>query len=249
MSQIENFKKLFWLFLAVFLIVCAVWTVASVKPLVQYGNSLTPARTISVSAEGKVTAIPDIASVSFSVISEGKSPEDITTANTQKMNAAIDFVKKEGIEDKDIKTTGYTLSPKYEYDKNKRTSYISGYRLEQTVQLKIRDFTKIGKILGALPGFGVNEVGALNFSIDDEENYLNAARKEAFEKAFAKAKTMAEQNGLKIKRVVTFSESRNYPYPIYKTAMLESASGASAPQIEPGSQEVTVNVAVTYEIQ
>lgn len=243
----ENIKKVFWWSLSVLLLASAIWTIISMKPLIQYGNSLVSARTISVSAEGKVTAIPDIASVSFSVLSEGKSPEDITAANAQKMNASIDFVKKEGIADKDIKTTGYTLSPKYEYDKNRKTTYISGYRLEQTIQLKIRDFTKIGKILGALPGFGVNEVGALSFGIDEQENYLNAARKQAFEKAFAKAKTMAEQNGVKIKRVVTFSESRNYPYPIYRAAALESIS--AAPQVEPGSQEVTVNVAVTYEIK
>ncbi|MDD5547510.1 MAG: SIMPL domain-containing protein [Candidatus Pacebacteria bacterium] len=252
MCNIECFKKSFWFWISVFLAVCAIWTAYAIKPLIQYGNSLAPARTITVSGEGKAVAIPDIAQVSFSVLTRGSSPEKISDENIKKMNAAIDYVKGEGIDVKDIKTTGYNLSPNYEYDKDRRTSYISGYTITQTVQIKIRDFSKIGKILGRLPELGINDIGTLSFDVDEQDEYLNQARKQAFEKAMAKAKEMAKQNGVKIKKVVTFSESQNgyYPYPVYKTALgMGEAAMDAAPRIEAGSQEITVNVSVVYEIK
>lgn len=218
----------------------------------KFRASLTPARTIIVSAQGKTTVIPDIASTSFSVVTEGKNPKDITSENSRKLNSAIDFIKSQGIEAKYIKTIGYNLSPRYEYDKNKRASFISGYTLTQTVSVKIRDFAKIGEILGALPTYGVNQISSINFDVEDSDKYLNEARKEAFDKALAKARTMARQNNVRIKRAVTFSESQNvYPYPILFASQLSKGMEAAAvsPSIEPGSQEVTVMVSVTYEIQ
>lgn len=246
----EEIKKYFWLSLSVLIVVSAIWTVYSIKPLEKYSHSLMPARTITVSGEGKVTAIPDIAAVSFSVVTEGADPVKIADESNKKAAAGINFVKEQGIEEKDIKTTAYNLSPRYEYNDKTRKTFISGYTLTQTVQIKIRDFSKIGEIMGALPELGINEIGTLSFGVDDDEKYLNEARKQAFEKAYAKAKDMAEQNRVHIERTVTFSESQNYPYPIYRETLgMAAASSAKVAQIEPGSQEITVNVSVTYEIE
>lgn len=245
-------KVWFWNLLNVLLVVLVSVGLGGVKAFWRYSNSLPSARTITVSAEGKTTAVPDIAAVSFSVVTEGKNPESVVAENTKKMNVSIEAVKKEGLDSKDIKTAGYNLSPRYEYDEDRKTNFISGYTLTQTVTLKIRDFSKIGKILGLLPGLGVNQVGGLSFDVDDPEGYLNTARQEAFEKAFAKAKAMAEQNRTKIKRVVTFSDSPSYyPRPLYFASESAFGKGGAAPTpiIEPGSQEVTVSVSVTYEIR
>src|SRR4030042_2540396 len=115
-------------FLALVILYSLLW-----GPAKKYTNSLMPARTVSVSAEGKVTVSPDIAKLSFSVVSEGKNPETLAESNNKKMNAAIDFVKSKGIEEKDVKTTDYNLSPRYAYDEDTRRSFISGYTLTQTV--------------------------------------------------------------------------------------------------------------------
>ena len=118
--------------------------------------------------------------------------------------------------------------------------------------LKIRDFTKIGKILGLVPSLGVNQIGGLTFDVDNPDTYLNQAREQAFEKALEKAKSMARQNRAKIKRVVTFSDSPSYyPRPMYFATEAAYGKGGAdmAPQVEPGSQEVSVNVNVTYEIR
>ncbi|MDP3901872.1 MAG: SIMPL domain-containing protein [bacterium] len=245
-------KNIFWTLINVGLAVLIVGMLYGVKVVGSYGSSLAPSRTIMVSAEGKAVATPDIAQVSFSVISEGVDPVKIQENNTQKINAAIDFVKDQGIKSDDIQTSQYNLYPRYEYDKERRQTFISGYQLVQGVSLKIRDFSKISFILAGLPNLGVNEIGQLRFEVDDQDVYLNQARAEAFAKAYSKAKVMAKQNGVSIKRVVTFSESQGYypPGPIYRAlggAVAEDM--AMAPTIEPGSQELNVVISVTYEIR
>ncbi|MEK7192217.1 MAG: SIMPL domain-containing protein [Patescibacteria group bacterium] len=254
MPKLETSKSFFWAAINVLLVILAIGLLAGAKALYRYSSSLSPARVITVSAEGKTVVIPDIATVSFSVISEGASPAAIQTENTVKINQALDFVKSQGIDSQDIKTTQYSLSPKYIYDEKKKTSHISGYELRQSVQLKIRDFTKISSILGKLPELGVNEIGTLQFELDDPDDALSMAREEAFLKARTKAELMADQNGVRVKRVVNFYETPIY-YPFSLRGIKEGGFGGDlggplpTPTIEPGSQELTVNVSVTYEIK
>lgn len=244
-------KNIFWVLINVTLAVLIFVLIAGSTALARYGRSLAPARLINISADGEVVAVPDIAKVNFSVVSDGVDPITIQTENTKKVNSAIDFVKAQGISAKDIKTSQYNLSPRYEYDEKRRQSFISGYELRQSVEVKIRDFSKIAAILGGLPERGINEIGQLQFDIDDRDVYLNQARKEAFAKARTKAEAMAKQNGTRIKRVVTFSESQGYVPPIFYAAKESGFEGSPAPMptIEPGSQEVKVQVTVTYEIK
>lgn len=245
-------KNYFWILIDAALIVAIVFGTWCVVYVVgRYTASLPVARTISISAEGKTIAASDVAKLSFAVVSEGKDPEVIQADNARKMNAAIEFVKAQGIDAKDIKTSDYNLSPRYEYDEKKRTTFISGYTFTQTVTVQLRDFEKISPILGTLPGIGINQIQGVNFEIEDQEKYLAMAREEAFSRASAKAAAMAKQNGVRLGRVVTFSEGSQGPiYPRYfEAAAMKADVGAPAPMIEPGSEEVRVNVTVTYELK
>ena len=253
-AKFEQSKNWFWIILDVALVVVVIFGLSSVKYLWAQSKATLPARTISVSAEGKVVVAPDVATLSFSVVAEGPDPEKLQNDNVGKITNAVNFLKEQGVEAQDIKTAGYNLNPKYVYDDKTRKSYISGYTLTQTVFVKIRELTKVGKILSGLPSKGINDISGLSFAIDDPDKFLNEARKEAFEKAMAKAKEMASYNGVKIRRVVSFNEyGGGYPIPLYAKAEVGGFGGdlgrpVPAPTIEPGSQEVTVSVNVTYEI-
>ncbi len=250
--MMKEAKNYFWVLIDVMLLMvivfgtwCVIWLAG------RYADSLPVARTITVAGEGKTVAASDIAKLSFAVVSEGKEPEKIQAENTEKMNAAIDAVKSQGVEPKDIKTSGYNLSPRYEYDEKKRTSYISGYTLTQTVAVQLRDFAKISPILGQLPSLGINQIQGVNFEIEDPEQYLAIAREEAFNRAYAKAGIMAKQTGVRLGKVVTFSEgSQGGPIYLrsYEAAAMK-ADIAPAPTIEPGSEEVRASVSVTYELR
>ena len=218
-------------------------------------------RIITVEAEGKTIVTPDIANISFSVISEGVDPKTIQEENSKKMKNAIDFVKSQGVADKDIKTANYNLYPKYDYSRPPVIFYpdgnrqeIIGYTLSQTVFIKVRDLEKTGEILGGLPEKGINQIEQISFEVEDSDKYLNQAREEAFKKAEMKARAMAKANGVRIKRVVNFSDyGGGYPYPVPYFAESFGKGGADAtiqsPPIEPGSQEVLVRVSVSYEIR
>lgn len=252
--QVDKLKTSFWFLLNLVLAALFLNIVFAVIPTVKkFGESLQPVRTISVSAEGKTIVSPDLAQTSFSVISRGQDPERLTDENNQKVSAAIEFVKSEGIDAKDIRTSGYNLSPDYEYDEKTRRSFIVGYTLTQTVRLKIRDFSKVAKVIGGLPPLGVNQIGGITFTVDDPEKFLAEARAEAFRRAQAKAKVIASQNGVRLKKVINVSEFGG-PSPIpYFDRYAEGLGGgdlkASLPTIEPGSEELRVQVNLTYSIE
>jgi uncharacterized protein len=132
------------------------------------------------------------------------------------------------------------------------TPRIIGYTLTQTVLVKVRDLEKVPAIVGGLPSRGINQIEQISFDIDDHDRYLNDARAEAFRKARAKADAMAKANGVRVRKVVTFSENTGgFPIPYLRAEALGGGGdfGGAPPQIEPGTQDVTVQVSVTYEIR
>ncbi len=245
-------KKFLFSVLSIALIIASLLGLYSLWYLKQSANSLPANRTINVSGEGKAFIKPDLARVGFAVVSEGDKPEELQKENAEKMKASLDFIKSQGIEEKDIKTTGYNLSPRYEYDEKKKKTFISGYTVSESVSVRIKDFDKIATIVGQLPSLGINQINSVNFEVENPEKYLVEAREDAFKKAFAKADAMARQNHVRLGRVITFSEnSGGGIYPRYFAAEIAGKGGpdfAPAP-IEPGTEEVNIFVSVTYELR
>lgn len=226
-----------------------------------YGKSIQPSsfRSFSVSGEGKVVAIPDIARFTFSVVTEGgKDIAELQKKNVGLVNEAIDFVKSSGVDTKDIKTEGYNLEPRYQYYGCEHGGAclppeIVGYKVTQTVLVKVRDFGKVGNVLGGVVAHGANSVSSLSFTIDDPTALQNQAREEAIGKAKEKAKAIAEAGNFKLGQLLSIEEGYQ-PYPLYATQYesLGKGGGVEAPvtpTIEPGSQEIKVSVALRYEIQ
>jgi uncharacterized protein YggE len=251
--EIDKVKNYFWIVFTLLLAGLLLNLVFFVMPMLQkLGDSFMPVRTITVSAEGKTTVAPDLAQFSFSVVTQGKDPSQIVDENNKKVSAAINFVKSQGVDAKDIKTSGYNLSPDYRYDENIRRSFIVGYTITQSVNVKVRDFDKLPKVLSGLTPVGVNQISGISFSVEDPERFMKEARKIAFERARAKAESMASQNGVGLGKVVNINEFGGpTPIPYFRGAALEAKGGDSItpPTIEPGTQEVTIQVSVTYALR
>jgi len=252
--MMENGKKWFWILLDVFVAVAVINVVFFVMPMLQkIGDGYYPARTLTVSAEGKTTASPDLAEISFSVVTQGQNPNTLADNNNQKMNAVLTFVKSQGIADTDITTTNYDLSPNYQWDRNTQRNYITGYTLTQTVEVKARDLSKVAPVIGGLTPLGVNQVGGITFTFADEEKVLAAARADAFSKALAKAKEMAAEAGVSLGKAVSVAESNYIPVrPVSMVASAPLAAGGmqeiTAPTIQPGTQDITDDVSITYQL-
>lgn len=254
-----NEKSKNYLFIALaaaaLIVAFAAWNYAN-----YYGASIEPSsfRSFSVSGEGKVVAVPDVAEFSFSVLTQGGADiAKLQKENTEKMNKAIAFLKEKGVDAKDIKTENYNLEPRYQYAKcNEDASVcpppeIVGYTITQSVSVKIRDFGAIGDILSGIVISGANTVSQLQFTIDNPEKLQSEARAKAIENANAKAKEIARAGSFGIGRLLGIEEGGGFPPPIYRTLKMEAVSGymSDSPAIEAGSQEVKVNVTLRYEIR
>jgi len=222
---------------------------------------------ITVSGEGKVYVKPDIATVSLGVTTEAATVADVTKNNTEKMNAVIEAIKALKIDEKDIQTTNYNLSPVYESysipgpipmmypsagDSVIRSgSTVTGYRLEQNIQVKIRDFTKVGDVLSQGMARGANLVGDLQFTIDNPEQFKEDARAKAIARAKTNAQNLAKESGVRLGKIINVYE--NYVYPMYNSRAVGMGGAEDAaipaPSIEPGQQEINITINLTYQVK
>ena len=127
-----------------------------------------------------------------------------------------------------------------------------GYEVTQSLEVKIRDMAKIGDILQGATDAGANQVGDLQLTVDKQDELKKQAREEAIKKAKARAQELASQLGIKLVRIVNFSEGVSVPY--YYDYALKEAAGmggetAPSPQIETGENKISVTVTITYEIR
>ena len=217
----------------------------------QYIGKPTAERdTIAISGQGKITSIPDIASVEVGLLTEKKDVKSAQKENTEKMNRLIANLKSLGVESKDIQTSYYNIYPQYDWPDGKQV--LRGYQVNQGVSVKIRNLEKIGDVLAAAGENSANQVSGLSFNIDDPETLRQEARVKALENAKEKAEALAEVAGVKLGKIVSFSEYSESPVPMYKSMDAYGIGGggeAAAPTVESGSMDVIVNVTVNYEIK
>ncbi len=241
--------------LTVFLLALTIYTVVAVQNKIRegkyIGQEIESRNTITVFGKGEIYARPDLAITTFSVVIEKKTVSEAMNENTEKMNTIIDSMKEQGVEDKDLKTTSFNIYPRYDwynetsfYPQGRRV--LVGYEVRQSLQVKIRDMEKIGEIIQGATDAGANQVGDLQFTIDDEDEFKKQARGEAIEKAKAKAEELASQLGVKLVRIVNFSESGIVPR--YYALEESMGIGGEAPGIEVGENKIEVNVTIIYEI-
>lgn len=243
-------------------------TVTVFQGLKYIGSGKAATNTINVSGHGEAMAIPDIATFSFSVVSNKASVAEAQTDATTKANTLTDYLKNAGVDEKDIKTTDYSIQPQYDYQQvacpavapGSSAVYcppgrqvLRGYEVRQSTTIKIRDTKKAGDILAGVGGKGATDVSGLNFTFDDPTGVQNQARDKAIADAKEKAEVLAKQLGVSLVRVVSFNESGSNPYP---TPMAYGMGGVSAydaksvaPQISVGQNKITNDVSITYEIR
>lgn len=227
-----------------------------------YAGSVGPTayRSFGVTGEGKVVAVPDVATFSFSVINQGGADiGKLQSDNTKKVNSAIEFLKKTGVDEKDITTSGYNVSPRYQgFNCNAVTgicppSQIIGYEISQTVNVKVRSFDKIGAILSGVVAAGANSVSSLQFTVDDIKKLENEARGLAIKQAEEMAKEVADAADFRLGSLLSVDEFYPQPYPYGGGGDMMEAKAISLqaqnPTIAPGSQEIIIRVNARYQIK
>ncbi len=219
------------------------------------GQSLEFRSEITVAGQAEKFVKPDLAVINLGVTTEEETVSEVMQENTRIMNDIIEALKEDALSDENIKTKQFNLSPRYEW--RTKSDYIEGerilvgYQITQTLEARISDFDKIGAIIQKAADLGANQIGALTFIIEDEDIIKNELREEAIAQAKGKAKELASQLGVSLKRIIYFREE--VPTTLWARgagdmAYKESIESPMTPSIQSGESKVEVNVSITYEI-
>jgi len=209
---------------------------------------------IWVSGEGKVTAVPDIAMLTLGIEAQ---EEDVATAQAE-ASAAMDSVFQaladQDIAEEDIQTVYFNISEVTRWDSSKETQEVIGYRVTNTVSVKVREVEKAGEVIDAVVTAGGNmiRINSISFTVEDPSPYYEQARELAIGYARAKAEQLASETGISLGNVTYISES-SYSYSSnYRVYGMEDAVAIPAPAVETpisvGQLEITATVQIAYDI-
>jgi len=229
----KNYWMLAVLLLAVLLSGCAG------RAFAQTGSSDEPInRTLTVSGSGKVYLTPDIAYVTIGVHTEGENAAEVVEANNQQAQKVSDALKAQGIADKDIQTTNFSIYPQQEFDDQGKPTGKIRYIVDNSVFVTVRDINKVGDVLDAAVQAGANSIAGIQFDVADKTAALSDARK-------------ASAAGVEIDEVQTISEfTSGGPTPMYdlRAAAPVVQEAASVP-VQPGQMLLTVEVNMVFTLR
>lgn len=220
-------------------------------PITVTSTSTEKLSTFEVSGEGSVTVVPDEARVLMGVRKAGANVEVIQEQTNAVMQQLSEELKKIGIRDEDIRTTNYSVSPDYAFD---RGSGPSGYVVYAQVEVRVREMEKTSQVLDLVGQLGLEQVGGISFGLSEEleQETIREARKQAIEEAKTKAQELAKLAGMKLGKIINVQENSNMPQPymareVMAVGMDQAEDAITPTPVEPGSSEIRVSVTLSYE--
>lgn len=203
---------------------------------------------LSVSARAEASRVPDVATISAGVVTQAVDGKAAMRQNAEQMTRVLAAVKKAGIADKDVQTSGINLSPQYRYAENQAPA-ITGYQASNTVNVKVRDIPRLGEVLDALAAQGSNQINGPSFEIDKPEPVYDEARLDALKQAQARAETYAKALGFRVRRIVTINEGGSGDFnPRPMMTMAKSMDQMESTPVQPGETTLSVNLDVVFEL-
>ncbi len=209
---------------------------------------------IWVSGEGKVTAVPDIATLRLGIEAQKATVAEAQADAAVAMDSVMTALKDNGVAEKDIQTQYFSVDKVTRWDDKTSEEIVIGYKVTNMVTAKIRDVEGAGSIIDVVVAAGGDLVRVDNiyFSIDDPSVYQEEARQKAVADAKAKAENMARLSGVGLGKPTYISENISMPSPIYyargATAEAVPAPAPVETPISAGEMEVAVTVQVAYAI-
>jgi uncharacterized protein YggE len=204
-------------------------------------------RMVIVDGTGSVTTTPDIADILTGVINRAATARQALDANNAAMERLTKALNKADIDEKDIRTSGFNVSPYYEQIKNTRTRSIAGYQASNQVTVTVRDLKRIGRVIDDVVTAGSNQVRGVQFRVSQPQRLLDEARKKAFADAKRRAELYADAADSDLGKVLHIQESgTRFPQP--RMFATSASKEARAVPVSPGTQELRINVSVRFEL-
>jgi uncharacterized protein YggE len=226
-----------------FIVLISSWTLAQAEK--------ADKSTLEVTGKGEVKIKPDVAYLTLAVETTSKTAREAVKNNAEKMKSVLDKLKSQISKEDKITTTGYQLSPIYEYDDKTRKSVLTGYRVSNQVVVETKNLGGLGKLIDSATQVGANRIDSLSFGTDKRADYRREALVKAVQDAKETAEIVANAGKVKIVRILRISPSYEVPIPVYREFTLAKAAPAEAipTPIELGELTVSATVNIVFEIQ
>jgi uncharacterized protein YggE len=208
-----------------------------------------------VTGNGSVDIAPDMAVLMLSVTREAATARAALDANSTAMQDVLSAMTKEGIDTRDLQTSGFSIQPNYSYPEpvsqgKREPPRIVGYTVRNSLTVRVRDITAVGRILDKSVTLGVNEGGNIMFTNADPAEAITQARVKAVRDARDKAKTLAEAAGVKTGKLLEMSEQSFNPSPMpMARAEMSLARSADSVPVATGENTYKVTVDLTFAIE
>lgn len=204
---------------------------------------------IWVTGQGKVTVVPDIATLQLGIEAQAASVAEAQSQASQAMNRVMTALTDNGVAENDIQTQYFNIAKITRWDDKNQQEVVIGYRVTNIVTVKIRTIDNAGAIIDAVAEVGgdFTRIDSISFSVDDPTEYYRDARGKAMADAKAKAEQMAELGGVILGKPTYISESTYYPTPT-PIRLADAAIPSAETSISPGEMDITVSVQIAYAI-
>ncbi|MFN3991142.1 MAG: SIMPL domain-containing protein [Erythrobacter sp.] len=198
-----------------------------------------------------MAAEPDMVTIGAGVSSEARTATEALRMNSAEMVKVIDQLKRLGVPERDIQTTGINLNAMYDYDQGARRQVFRGYQASNRVSVKMRKIDETGRVLDALVAAGANDLSGPSFGLENDEPAKDAARTRALERAKMRAEDYARQLGYSGARVLAIRESMSGSSPMPERAMMRASAdmmAAPVPPVQPGMVQTGISITIQYEL-
>ncbi len=210
-----------------------------------------PPRTIQVSGQAQVQAVPDQALINLGVTNAAATAAEAMDATSKALTEVIAKLRDQGVEARDIQTQQLSLNPvwsqKVDTSTGQNRNHITGFSASNILAVRVKDMDKLGAILRVVVGDGANEFQGLRFSVQDPKPLIDQARSGAVKDAMDRAQQLATAAGVQLGDVLTISENSVQPYARGANARFAAMESAPVP-IESGEVSYQSTVSMVFTI-
>ena len=205
---------------------------------------------LNLNAVGEVRVAPDMATITFGVVTEAATAQEAMAQNATRMNQVAAALRRAGVAERDIQTSGLNLQAQYDYQENQPPK-LRGYQASNRVTVRVMDLTKVGATVDAVVAAGVNQIDGVGFGLKDPTTAENEARTKAVQALQAKARLYAQALGVQLGGIRSLNEGGGYtpqpPMPMFamRAQAMDSGGGTS---VSGGELSVKIEVTGVYDI-
>ncbi len=216
-----------------------------IQPLMTHADTSAPR--ITVTGEGQVEAVPDMATVSLGVTTEAATAAAAMVANSAELERVMERLRRVGIKQRDLQTSSLALNPNWQHGQGASKPRIIGYVASHQLTVRVRNLNDLAGVLDAAVKDGANTLNGVSFGMTDLTPLLAEARKRAVADARAQAELLVEAAGVRLGPVEAITDGGGVrgPQPVFRDM---PASVASSVPIAEGEVSINANVTVVWQI-